>query len=967
MLLCLLTILSTPLNPVQDLKKPESKLEEHRKYHLPAVTGSSSAIRSAAYEQRLKLEADSDWSQVKWRSVGPEIQSGRVIDIEVPANDPKRMYVAFATGGLWVTSDAGNSWTPLMDQESAFAIGDTAVSKDGNTIWVGTGERNSQRTSYAGSGIFKSSDSGKTWRNMGLQESHRIGKVLIDPRNENTVYVGAIGALYSQNPNRGVYKTTDGGKTWQWVLKLNEYTGVIDMQMDPRNPQVIYAAAWERDRRAWNFREGGPGTAIYKTSDGGKNWAKLTKGLPGDEQMGRIALALAPSKPDTIYAFIDNQGVDPDTLNYDEFTPSGILTPKRYKLLNQEQFLALDAKVLEAFFARYTPQATKMDEVIGKLKAGTMSLADLDKEIEKRVPGALTYEQALAQVYRSDDAGKTWKRTHIGQLGDHGGYYWNRAFVSPHDPNDIMTTGLFILRSKDGGKTWFNTSAGMHVDHHAVWFDPNDPQRIAVGNDGGLYFSFDDGKKWRHINEMSVGQFTTIAVDNKSPYNIMGGLQDNGTLLGPSTYVPGRSQKTLWQGVGGGDGSAVAFDWRDNDIIYVASQFGAHSARNLKTNERWQIRPRTRPGDPPLRFNWVSPLIVSSHHPDILYLGSQKVHRSLDKGRTWEDISPDLTKNMPNGDVPFSTLTHLSESPLKFGLLYAGADDGSLKVSKDGGSTWTDISTPAKDRWITRVIASKWDVGTVYVAQNGYRQDQWDAILWKSTDYGKTWQSIAGNLPAEPINVIREDPNRNGVLYVGTDLGVFMSSSGSNWIPLHGGLPRTPVHDLAIQAREDELVIGTHARSVWILSLKPIFDTPADVRSKDLGLWAFEDMRRDPQWEYRRRTDWDVSNAPAPIVRGQMWSSQAGKAMISIKDKDGKVVKSKAFNAAKGLNYVEIDLELSPAKRWTVDARGRKIEKPEDALKDPFEAERPKYLPAGDYKIEVTVNGKTASVDWKLT
>lgn len=974
MLLPILAVLLLPF--AQDLRKPESKLEEHRKYHLPSVTGSSAEIRLRAYEQRLKMEADSDWSQVKWRSIGPESQAGRVVDIDVPPGNPKLMYVSFATGGLWVSSDAGNNWAPLFDGESSFAIGDLAVSRDGKTLWLGTGENNSQRTSYSGTGVFRSADSGKTWKNVGLPETHRIGKILIDPRNENTVYVGAIGALYSQNPNRGVYKTTDGGKTWQWVLKLNEYTGVIDMQMNPRNPEVIYAAAWERDRRAWNFREGGSGSAIYKTSNGGKTWVKLTNGLPKNDDMGRIALALAPSKPDTIYAFIDNQGIDPDTIFQDEWAPSGTLTPYRFKLLSKEQFIALDPKVVEAFASRYMPAGTKADEVIAKLKDGKMTLDDVQKEIEKRFPRAFEYELANAEVYRSDDGGKSWRRTHPRPLGNHGGYYWNRAFVDPRDPENVVTTGLYLLRSKDGGKTWADISEGMHVDHHVVWFDPNDPDRMAAGNDGGLYFSYDGGKSWRHINEMSVGQFTTIAVDNKKPYNIMGGLQDNGTMLGPSTYVPGKSQKSLWKEVGGGDGSACAFDWRDNDIIYVAGQFGGHSGRNLKTGESWPIRPRTKPGEPPLRFNWVSPLIVSPHHPDILYLGSQKVHRSLDKGKTWEDISPDLTKNLPNGDVPFSTLKDLSESPLKFGLVYAGADDGSVKVTKDGGGVWEDVSTPAKDKWVSRVVASKWDVGTVYLAQNGYRQDDWTAYLWKSTDYGKNWISIVGNLPAEPINVIREDPNRKGVIYVGTDMGVFMSDTRAdpsstlqtpNWVPLSGGIPRTPVHDIALQARDDEMVIGTHARSVWVLGLKPIFDVPEDAKKK-LALWDFADMKRDPNWEYRRPFElWDVSNPRAPIVRGKMWSSAAGKATLSIKDKDGKLTKTKSFDAAKGLNFIEFDLELSPAKRWTVDAKGRKIEKPEDALKDPYEAERPKYLPAGEYRIEVTLNGKTESVVWKLT
>ncbi|HZH97497.1 MAG TPA: YCF48-related protein, partial [Fimbriimonadaceae bacterium] len=643
---------STAVNAQVQLKPNTTKAEEHKTYHLPSIRPMPAAMRLEHYRKRQQMEAASPFLGVKWRPIGPEIQGGRVIEIKVPRNQPNTMFFAYATGGLWKSSDQGVTWTSLFENESAFAIGSIDVTADGRTIWIGTGENNSQRTSYSGTGMFKSSDAGATWQHMGLAETHRIGRVIIDPKNPNTVYVGAIGALYSQNPERGVFKTTDGGRTWSHVLKLDDYTGVIDMAMDPRNPSVIYASSWERDRRAWNFREGGAGSTIYKTVDGGKTWSELKNGLPKRGEIGRIGLAVSGSRPDTVYAFYDNQGSDEDTLFHDESQPTGTLTARRFALLNEEQFVAIDTAVLNRFASAYLPQGTKVEEIVQKIKAKTMTLKDVADLIEKRNPAALRQVTVEAEVYRSDDGGKSWRRTHARRLGEHGGYYGGRVIVNPHNPDDLLITGVLMLRSRDGGKTWSSVATQVHVDHHAYWIDPTNPNNHAIGNDGGLYLSFDDGKNWRHMNNMNVGQFTTIAVDNKLPYNVYGGLQDNGTLKGPSTYVFGRNRIHDWSAIGGGDGSALAVDPRDDgDLVYGAWQFGMHYAINQKTNQRWNLRPSAKTGEPALRFNWISPILISPHHPDIIYLGSQKLHRSMSQGRAWEDLSGDLTKNLPNGDV----------------------------------------------------------------------------------------------------------------------------------------------------------------------------------------------------------------------------------------------------------------------------------------------------------------------------
>lgn len=937
-----------------------NKADEKQKFMLPAVQGMPGQQRLNAWEKRLQLLKDSPFGNIKWRNVGPETQGGRVIDIEAPTSDPRKLFVAFATGGLHVTEDDGITWKSIFDGQSAYAIGDAAVSRDGKTVWVGTGENNSQRTSYSGTGVFKSTDGGSTWKNMGLVDSHRIGKVLINPKDENTVYVAAIGALYSQNPNRGLYKTIDGGKTWQWSLKLDEYTGVIDLAMDPRNPEILYAAAWERDRRAWNFLEGGKGTAIYKTVNGGKSWAKLSGGLPAPGNLGRIGLAIAPNQPDRIYAWIDNQASD-ENWETDERVPSGELTIRRFMRIDEKVFAEIDREILDRFFRRYLPTDTKLDETVEKLKKGELKMSDIRELITRRNPNALDlgiYEQEL---YRSDDAGKTWKRTHRHKLGEHLGYYCGRVWVNPANANEVITSGTLLLRSRDGGVTFEEIAEPNHVDHHAYWFDPTNTKRQFNGNDGGIYASGDGGDSWRHLNNLAVGQFTTIAVDMKTPYNVYGGLQDNGTMKGSASRG---FRSTPWTSIGGGDGSAIAVDPRDGgDIVFVASQFGSHSGLNQKTNERWGAR---APGQR-LRYNWVSPILISPHHPDVVYLGSQRVHRSMNSGRSYVDISEDLTRNVPNGDVPYSTVKDLSESPLQFGLIYAGCDDGTVKMTPDGGYQWIDIPTPQPKKWVSRIVASKWDKATVYCAQSGYREDDFTAYLWKSTDFGKTWKSIVGNLPAETVNVVREDPTRKDVLYVGTDLGVYVSfDAGTTWESLHGGLMTTPVHDLVIHPRENEMVIASHARSVWILPLAQVLDTTPELRATDLKLWPLAEVRRARNWGYNfPGGEWATADQNVPPLKVTFWTKTAGPATIRVKDAKGTLVKEVKVDALKGYNFTDVSLLLTPGKPGTAT-----VVKPKtgsEAVKDPFESERPKFLEAGDYTVEVEVGGKTTSGSWKLS
>lgn len=974
------------------LKPPPEQNEDLKKYGMTKRAPTPASVRLKGFEQRRAMEATAPYSRIPWRNIGPEIQGGRVIAFDSPRNAPDKHFVAFATGGLWSTEDMGNQWKPLTDSLPGFAIGDFALGKDGSTIYLGTGENNSQRTSYDGMGVFKSTDGGASWKYTGLAETQRIGRILISPKNENVVYVGALGGLYSTSPDRGVYKTVDGGKTWQHVLKIDDTTGVIDMAMDPRNPDVVYAAAWDRERRAWNIKDGGPGSAIYKTTDGGKTWSKIMNGIPENKSLGRIGIALAPSKPDRLYLYIDNQGGDEEHLYRDEWVRSGVLTANRFRQITDPAiFTAIDPKVIETFVKAYLPANTKPEEIVQSVKDKKMTLEDIAKMMAERNPNVWNMPIAESEIYRTDDGGKTWKKVNRQYLDTSGyGYYCGRVVVNPKDPDNVIVLSMAMYRSEDGGVSFTTGGRGLHSDHHSYWFDPRNPRFQVSGNDGGMYWSFDNGENWRHINTMAVGQFTTIGVDNKTPYNVYGGLQDNGTMKGPSNYGRGfRSQPWQWTAIGGGDGSALAIDPRpESEVVYTSSQFGSFGGQDQKSGQRWGFGGRASfAGASDLRWNWIAPIIVSKHKPDVIYIASNRVHRSTEQGRSkWETISPDLTKQIPNGDVPHSTIKDLSESPAAYGVLYAGTDDGKVWVTKDDGATWTDIST-STDKWVCRVVASQYDPATVYVAQTGYREDDYTPYLWKSTDFGKTWTSIVGDLPTEMINVVREDPNQKGWLYVGTDLGVYLSrNGGANWIPLNGSIPLTPVHDIAVQARDKELVIGSHARSVWILPLAKIYELTDEIMSKDFHLWPISDMTRG-DWEYRRQfepspeaeEEEEAAQTPgapqggrqgqggtAPAIRGELWTKTGGEGFLRLKDKDGKVVKEKAMTWATGYNPWDLDLLLKPGKRFTIENKPRKIANAADAVRDWFEGERPVYVAPGDYTIEFVIGSKTQSTPWKL-
>ena len=959
-----------PESPEQEFQVPEylsaepplTKPEERAKFHSEIVRGTSAIDRMHAWDLTKDLRKASYFEGVKWRNVGPEIQGGRIIDIAAPKDDPSSLYVAYATGGLYRSEDEGETWTSLFDDQSTFGIGAVAVSNDGKTIWVGTGEANSQRTSYAGTGVFRSDDRGKTWRNVGLPESHHISKILIDPKNPDVVYVAALGHLYSQNDERGVYKSTDGGQTWKQVLGVDQFTGAIDLTMDPGNPKILLAAMWDRDRRAWNFRESGVGSALYRSENGGQTWSKVP-GIPYGNAAGRIGLATSAANPAVVYALFDNQDNDPDWENRDEAALSGKLTVRRFLGLSDTTYAALDNKILTEFLGGYEKVDVKAIESQADVRAGKVKFADVLAKLKAAYPDKFSAPALEAEVYRSADHGRTWTKTaYLGNFG--GGYYWGKVFANPANADEVYVTGLPLLRSLDGGNSWKRVAERAHVDHHAMWFDPRKKGKCWIGNDGGLYVSNDMGDHVRHVNNLSVAQCTTVAVDNQRPYNIIVGNQDNGTMRGPNTYQPGKTDIDRWKDLYGGDGSAIAVDPRDNGAkVIVSYQFGQFFMIDPAVGPR-KITPLGKDKEDILRYNWIAPVVISPHNPDILYIGSQRLHRSLDGARKWSDISGDLTKNLPNGDVPYSTLKDISESPLRFGLIYTAADDGTVKMTPDGGFQWTSIRTPAPKKWVSRIVASRFDVNVVYCAQSGYREDDFSSYLWRSADQGKTWVSIVGDLPAQTINVVREDTKDAKTLYIGTDLGVYVSfDSGAHWQALHGGMPTSPVHDLVIQEREDDLVAATHARGAYVFPLKKIRSFTTKLLESPITIVEAQNMSREARWGMPTQKPFERKLPDAPKLRGNFFAKESGPSYVRIKDATGKVILETKLDAVRGYNDFELSLETKPGQ---VPPDTIKSD-PTNPLADPFAKFRPEYLAVGKYTIEVQVGTSQISQAWELT
>lgn len=940
-------------------------------WSVAQTSATSSEERSKSYQERLDAANESIAAGISMTNIGPTIMSGRVTDLDVNNDAPHHYYVAYASGGLWVTENGGASFKPLFDYESVMTIGDIAVDWKNNIIWLGSGESNSSRSSYSGNGMYRSTDGGKTWEHLGLDETHHIGRVVIHPNNPDIVWVAALGHLYSPNTERGVYKTTDGGKTWEKVLFVSNDAGAVDLVLDPTNPDILYAGMWERERKAWNFKGSGKGSGIYKSTDGGETWTLKTtgdNGFPNDEGVGRIGLAISHQNPFKIYALIDNQNRrEPEKDEY-------VVTKNILRTMTKADFHNLKDKDINDFLDRnYFPRKYNAVDIKNDVRADKVKPLDLVSYLEDA--NSLLFDTPVkgAEVYVSENGGDTWEKTHedyIDGLYSSYGYYFGVIRVAPYDDNKLYILGVPILRSDDGGKDWKSIGGdNQHGDHQALWVSGNVKGLMINGNDGGVNTTFDDGETWTKQNSPSVGQFYSVFVDYAENYNVYGGLQDNGVWTGPNNYRQGTSWHSRGQyqykGLYGGDGMQVVVDWRDNNTVYTGLQFGNYARINKATGETKSIKPRHELGERPLRFNWQSPIHLSIHNQDVVYFGSNKFHRSLNQGRDWDITSEDLTKGGKKGNVPYGTLTTIDESPLQFGLIYVGSDDGLVHVSRDGGVTWKNISEGLeKDQWVSRVETSNFDKNRVYVSLNGYRWDRFDAMVYVTNDGGSSWEKIGKDLPKEPVNVIQEDPVNENILYVGTDHGLYVSlDRGRTFNIMDKKLPHVPVHDLVIQEDARDLVIGTHGRSIYKTSVKELEQLDAGMMAKGVHQFGVNDPTYNDNWGNARWSRWYGFNEPS--MRIPVYVKNGGIGKLNIYSDGGTLLYSSERTFNSGLNYLDYDHTINADKlaAFTKALKKAKSDKMDGLKKkenDNF------YLIVGKYRLEVAVNGQSASTNFKV-
>lgn len=751
----------------------------------------------AAYDTYRKMQTASPYASVNWQYLGPANISGRATDIAVAdRGTARRIYAAYATSGVWTTGDSGATWQPIFENFPSTSIGDLAVAPSNpDVLWVGTGEANIFRASMPGVGVYRSTDAGRTFTHMGLSDTQTIARIIVHPSNPDIVYVAASGHEWTDNENRGVFRTTDGGRSWKKVLYRSPRTGAVDLVMDPSDPNTLYAATWQRIRRKWSdprVESGYSESSIWKTADGGNTWTEVNTGLPLPQYRGRIGIDIARSSPNVLYAFVDS---------YEPGTPP-----------REGERDAYQRPVLES-----------------RIRA--------------------------AEVYRSDDKGSTWRKvseSNAFMSGHSGTYGWvfGQIRVDPKDDKTIYTLGLALNVSHDGGKT-FTSLRVPHGDHHGLWIDPVNTGILYSANDGGFYMSSDAGTTWKFAVSAGGAQFYNVTLDNSTPVWAYGSIQDIGSRRGKVDISAGRDRipAVEWTSAPGGEGSHHAIDPDNANIVYSHGFYGNFTRDDLSIPApqrgrrgsdantaagRGQSAGRggpqrstpIRPGEENLRAQWMAPIIISPHKPSTIYTGFQYVFRSPDRGATWEKISPDLSDSDPAkmlrrsaSEIPYQTVVALAESPRRQGLLYAGTDDGRLHVTMDDGKTWTELTAGLRGRkWISRVVPSQHAEDTVYVTQRGREDDDCAPYIFKSSDFGKTLTSIVNNIPAGSVNVIREDPTDPNILYVGTDFGAFVSRDGGrHWNVLGSNLPSVQVSDLQYHPRDHVIVISTYGRGMWAL------------------------------------------------------------------------------------------------------------------------------------------------------
>ena len=867
-----------------------------------------------AYQQKEELTKSSRVKNIHFRNIGPTIMSGRVVALEVNPKDPTKFYVAYASGGVWYTDNNGTSFRSISEDWPTQNIGEISMDWNNKILWVGTGENNSSRSSYSGIGILKTEPNGSNWVNVGLTDSHHIGKILINPTNKDHVIVGVTGHLYSKNKNRGVYVTKDGGSTWKKTLYIDDGTGIIDMAYTPNSFNIMYATAWEKDRKAWNLNEGGKSSAIYKSIDAGETWDNISKedsGFPVGDGVGRIGIAVFDEN--IIYAVLDNQFFR--TINSKENDEG--LSRDSFKNMSINEFKKISDKDLKSFLrSNRFPSKYTVEKIKSDIDDKKISPSDLYKYLVDANSDLFNTPIIGAEVYRSNNGGKNWTKTHetfLDGVYNTYGYYFGKIHVDPSNSDKIYTYGVPIITSDDGGKSFYRIGKeNVHADHHDLWINPNRPGHLINGNDGGVNITYDDGENWIKNNSTEVGQFYAINVDYDKPYNVYGGLQDNGVWKGPHNSIENKrwnmNGKYPWEMIMGGDGMEVQIDNRDSNTVYTGFQFGFYYRLELDSGKRKSIKPVHELGESPYRFNWQTPILLSPHNQDIVYFGTNHFHKSNDKGDSWELTSKDLTNGGKKGNVPYGTITTIAESPLVKDLLYVGSDDGLIHVSKNGGETWKNISKNLpQDMWVSKVYASSHNEKVIYASLNGYRWDNFSPYLYKSENYGKTWTSLSSNLPDSPINVVIEDNINQNILYVGNDHGVYVSlDSGTNWEPFSSGLTSAAVHDLVIQKDENHLLVGTHGRSIYLTEIEKIQGLSDEILKSSLYIYPLKSIRKLPSWGVKRSI-WSESNNPN--LELIIFSSSKKDYQLSIIDSKGSTIYNVSDKFDRGFNFIDYNLK----------------------------------------------------------
>jgi len=790
---------------------------------------------------------------IKARSIGPAVMSGRITCIDAVNSNPLIIYAGAANGGIWKSTTGGNQFQPVFD-DHILSIGCLAIDQaHPDTVWAGTGETWVRNSVSVGAGIFKTANGGKSWKCLGLEKTERIADIIIHPDNSDIIYVAAMGHLWDANSERGVYKTTDGGKTWEKILYIDENTGCTDLAIDPQEPDILYAAFWQFRRYPYSFNSGGPGSGLYKSLDSGKTWTELTNNLPACN-LGRIAIAAAPTRPGRLYASI---------------------------------------------------------------------------EAEKDSSG----------LFSSDDYGHTWKKMTSSKTVLYRPFYFSFLAVDPLDYNTIYKTAFNLMISDNSGKSFRQAAAGMHPDIHALWINPSDPSHLLTGTDGGIYTSRDQGHSWRHLRSLPLSQFYRVSCDMQKPYNVYGGLQDNGSWFGPSRS-PGGIENKDWQNVGGGDGFCVFAHPENTNIIYSEWQQGNLRRFNLAYNESKDIKPAPKTGEPEYRFNWNAPVSLSPHNPDGLYIGSQFLLYSPDRGESWLRLSDDLTTDDPekqkqaesggltidnSGAENHCTIFTIAESPLNEDILWVGTDDGNLQVSRNRGKSWSNVTAnlpglPACT-WCSHVEADRFKPGTAWAAFDGHRSGDCNTYLFKTMDYGQTWVSLSNATIEGYAHVIKQDPVKNDLLYAGTEFGLFISiDGGGHWARFTGNLPRVPVMDIVIHPRESDIILATHGRGIFIIDdISPLRSITSEVLDADLAFLKskpaiIKTLTGRQGWpggdEFVGANPEEVLNITYFLKRRHIF----GTMKIEIYDDKGKLIKTLPGGKRRGINRINWALRLKPPK-----------------------------------------------------